>query len=287
MLDLEKLELALNNRNELEKMQDSDRTLVKHMNAARDVTIQLDKTNLGLAYHVHCMKPCLEGNTFGFPTDFEAFAESQLGIKRAQAFNLDAVGAHVQPVPGSNIYVDEWTWKNILESCTTDGETDWEKAKKKAIKSKTLGSTKVLTVVRLMNKVEMNADDVRAFIEKFPEIAYDGTVKDFEAKLKAPYKAIPAKTDKTAKPKKTDEEKAAQAAETEKTANEAANKLRKEEERTIMVSYKDMVAIMSMCAKCTDTVPVSAELYHKFLANADFAKYYEEFLEKAKKALAK
>ena len=191
MLGLEKLEIALANKSTLQNLQTEDRTLLNHMESARSITIQLDKTNLGLAYHVHCMKPCLEGNTLGFPTDFVKFAEQKLGIKKAQAYNLDTIGEHVDKVPGTEIYLDKWTYSNLKEDCTTNGETDWEMLKKLARTRKTLVSTKVLTVCRLLSKYDMSDDDVRAFIADKNNHAYTATVKEFEKLLTEPFNALP------------------------------------------------------------------------------------------------
>lgn len=195
MLNLNKLELALANRSELENLQSTDKALIKHMEAAKSITLTIDKDTLGLAYHVHCMKGCLEGNTFGFPTDFVEFAQKQLGVKKAQAYNLNTIGENVVQVPTTEIYVDRWTWDNILEHCTHDGQIDWNEARRKAAVCSTLGGTKILTVCRMLNYYDIADEDIRAFITDTKNEAYSSTVKDFEKRLKEPYKLLTTTND--------------------------------------------------------------------------------------------
>ena len=268
MLGLEKLEIALNNKSTLENLQSTDRALLNHMESARTITLNMDKQNLGLAYHVHCMKPCLDGNTFGFPTDFLEFSEKHLGVKKAQAYNLDAIGERVVKIPDAEIYLDEWTYKNLFEDCTTNGVTDWEMLKKLARTRKTLVSTKVLTVCRIMNKYDMNDEDVQAFIADKNNHAYTCSVKEFEKLLKEPFNALPDKKKVDSKATDTDKDTDKDTKSTEETA------------KTVTISYDTMCIILARIAmNADDSDTFAATLLHNMSENADFWKVYEKFVD--------
>ena len=281
MLGLEKLEIALNDKSALQNLQSTDRALINHMESARSITIQLDKTALGLAYHVHAMKPCLEGNTLGFPTDFVKFAEQKLGIKKAQAYNLDAVGENVRRVPDTEIYLDKWTYENLLEDCTTNGATDWEMMKKLGRSRKTLVSTKVLTVCRLLNKYDFSDDDVRAFIADKNNHAYTCTVKEFEKLLKEPFNALPDI-------KKVNSSGTENGAET--GAETGAEKAKKDVEafmnETAPIHISALVKAFSKLEKLVDEYPEIAPLVNEIAGNeivAEWVKKADNAIKEAEK----
>ena len=288
MLGLEKLEIALNDKSTMQNLQTTDRALINHMESARSITIQLDKTALGLAYHVHAMKPCLEGNTLGFPTDFVKFAEQKLGIKKAQAYNLDTVGESVRRVPDTEIYLDKWTYENLLEDCTTNGATDWEMMKKLARSRKTLVSTKVLTVCRLLNKYDFNDEDVRAFIADKNNHAYTCTVKEFEKLLKEPFNALPD----TKKVESNATEGAEKDAEnsTENSTENSAEKAKKDAEafmnETAPIHISALVKAFNKLEKLVDEYPEIAPLVNEIAGNeivADWVKKADKAIKEAEK----
>lgn len=193
MLDIMKTENALYAGNI------QDKVIADNLHEMLNAAMQMDKSSLKLAYHAACIKPRLEGNVEGFPTKFEEFAEKKLGVKRAQAFNMLAVGEATVRVLDSEVYLDKWTYENLLEECTANETTDWEMLKKLARSRKTLGTTKVLTVLRLLNKYDMHDEDVRAYLTDRKNGAYSNTVKEFEKALKEPFNLLPDKEDKTKK----------------------------------------------------------------------------------------
>lgn len=283
MLGLEKLEIALANKSTLQNLQTEDRTLLNHMESARSITIQLDKTNLGLAYHVHCMKPCLEGNTLGFPTDFVKFAEQKLGIKKAQAYNLDTIGEHVVKVLDTEIYLDKWTYTNLVEDCTTDNKTDWEMLKKLARTRKTLVSTKVLTVCRLLGKYDMSDDDVRAFIADKNNHAYTATVKEFEKLLTEPFNALPDKKKVDSKATETNETNETNET-TENTETTETAKTTESKRKVVEIDYFTMCIILTrLVFTASEDDKFVPQLLSELNQDTDFWKEYEDYADRLTK----
>lgn len=262
MLNLNKLELALANRSELENLQSTDKALIKHMEAAKSITLTIDKNTLGLAYHVHCMKGCLEGNTFGFPTDFLEFAQKHLGVKKAQAYNLNTIGENVVQVPTTEIYVDRWTWSNIIEHCTHDGQTDWNEARRRAAVCSTLGGTKILTVCRMLNSYDIADEDIRAYLTDTKNEAYSSTVKDFEKRLKEPYKLLTTTNDE--KPTETTTEPTETATESTETTTTPTEKLTEKAylipETVINEVYPELCRVAEECPHIASLVHLLHEL---------------------------
>lgn len=278
MLGIQKVETAL------EAIKNT--AIRNHIESAYTAALEIDKSGLKVAYHVACIKPLLEGNTDGLPTDFVKFAEQKLGLKKAQAYNMLMVGNDVEMVYDENgknpIYIDSFTQGLIEERY--DLKTQWKDYYKALKKAKTLGTTQLLTIRRMQTKYNFEDVDIQLLMDK--GIINAGlTIKALETAIRSQFNAIETKADETET--KTEESKAELATKVAQDANETANKLRNDDEKTMLITYRDMCAIMSMCVKCHDTVPVSAELYNKFLADTEFAKYYENFLEKAKEVLKK
>lgn len=165
-----------------------------HMQSALDAAMDIDKTNLRLAYHAAAIKPLLEGNTDGLPTNYTDFAQKCLGLKKAQAYNVLAIGDSVACVSSTDgkkqVYIDEFTLANI--SGKFDLATQWDEYFTAVKKARTLGSTQILTIRRLQGKLDFDDKDVSAMLES-GALSADMTIKEFEKAIRGKFTALETK----------------------------------------------------------------------------------------------
>ena len=179
----------------------SSAAIKNHVLAACDATREIDHSALKIAYHVAAIKPLLEGNTDGLPTKFTDFATKYLGVKKAQAYNILAVGGQVARVSSSDnkkvVYIDEYTLGLVAEKF--DPAKDWDAYFNAVKKAKSLGSTQILTICQLQAKLNFDDVDVQMMLQD-GSLRANMTIKEFTAAIKGKFNAIETTAEESTEP---------------------------------------------------------------------------------------
>lgn len=199
-----------------------DIAIKKHIESALTATREIDKSALKVAYHVAATKPLLEGNTSGLPTKFEDFCSKIIGVKKAQAYNLLAIGTHVSTVTSTDgkktVYVDDFTMTNLMKKY--DLATQYDEYYAAIKKAKSLGSTQILTILQLQNSIDFHDDDVCEMLES-GKINAGMTIKALKDAIKGAFNAIESKS----KEETTTEETTTEETTAEETTAEKSNQM--------------------------------------------------------------
>ena len=182
----------------------SSAAIKNHVLAACDATREIDHSALKIAYHVAAIKPLLEGNTDGLPTKFTDFATKYLGVKKAQAYNILAVGGQVACVRSADgkkvVYIDEYTLGLIAEKY--DPAQDWDAYFNAVKKAKSLGSTQILTICQLQTKLNFDDTDVQGMLQD-GSLRANMTIKEFTAAIKGKFNAIETTAEESTEPEES------------------------------------------------------------------------------------
>lgn len=182
----------------------SSAAIKNHVLAACDATREIDHSALKIAYHVAAIKPLLEGNTDGLPTKFTDFASKYLGVKKAQAYNILAVGGQVARVSSSDgkkvVYIDEYTLALTAEKY--DPAQDWDAYFNAVKKAKSLGSTQILTICQLQTKLNFDDTDVQGMLQD-GSLRANMTIKEFTAAIKGKFNAIETTAEESTEPEES------------------------------------------------------------------------------------
>lgn len=175
-----------------------DIAIKKHIESALVATREIDHSALKVAYHVAATKPLLEGNTSGLPTKFEDFCSKIIGVKKAQAYNLLAIGSHVSTVTSTDgkktVYIDDFTMSNIMKKF--DLATQYDEYYAAIKKAKSLGSTQILTILQLQAKLDFNDEDISGMLET-GKINAGMTIKSLKDAIKGAFNAIETTAEET------------------------------------------------------------------------------------------
>ena len=291
MLDIMRTENIMSAVDESAKLSTNDKRLQEELTKALEITKKLDRTALGVSYHLANCEQFLQGNASGFSTDFVEFCEQSLGVKRAQAFNIKAIGAFVESYTtsdGQEAYIDTFTMNlakrefaklNSLpykEATKTEAGQDLPDNAmgafvKELEKRRPLGQTQVLTISRAMSKRDISTKDIVDLLQ-IGTISADTTIKNLDTILNGKFKALPGKAkdesktkDSKTKDSKTNDSKTKDS----KTKDSKTN----DETPSVTVSCTFLNRISAVLAIYTDTDMNAAGLYKELLDIPEFAEY--------------
>ena len=276
MLDIMRTENIMSAVDESAKLSTNDKRLQEELTKALEITKKLDRTALGVSYHLANCEQFLQGNASGFSTDFVEFCEQSLGVKRAQAFNIKAIGAFVESYTtsdGQEAYIDTFTMNlakrefaklNSLpykEATKTEAGQDLPDNAmgafvKELEKRRPLGQTQVLTISRAMSKRDISTKDIVDLLQ-IGTISADTTIKNLDTILNGKFKALPGKAKDESKTKDS------------KTKDSKTN----DETPSVTVSCTFLNRISAVLAIYTDTDMNAAGLYKELLDIPEFAEY--------------
>ena len=190
------LEITMFENSKLSTIKNAE--IANHIEKAKESIYALDRQALEAAYHVACIKPLLKGQD-ELPQDFAEFMEYAFSVKRAQAFNILAIGEDVEkvtdPETNTDYFIDTYTLNSILKSCERDENgavKDWKAYLDKVKRTRTLGKTQILTIHRAMSTRAIDTDDIVTLIDK-GAILPTMTISALDALLKGKFNALETK----------------------------------------------------------------------------------------------
>lgn len=289
MLDIMRTENIMSAVDESAKLSTNDKRLQEELTKALEISKKLDRTALGVSYHLANCEQFLQGNASGFSTDFVEFCEQSLGVKRAQAFNIRAIGAFVEEytaTDGQTAYIDTFTMNlakrefaklNALpykEATGTETGQDLPDNVMGAFieeleKRRPLGQTQVLTISRAMSKRAITTKDIVDLLQ-IGTISADTTIKNLDTILNGKFKALPSKAnDNKSKGSKTDSKDKTDS----KTDSKGKTDSKTENTPSATVSCSFLNRVSAVLAIYIDTDINAAGLYKELLDIPEFAEY--------------
>ena len=282
MLDIMRTENIMQAVTDSAKLSTNDEKLRENLTKALAITKQLDRTSLGVAYHLANCEQYLQGNASGFSTDFAEFCEQSLGLKRAQAFNVKLVGGFVETytaTDGTECYIDSFTMQlaarefsklhSLPDNNIPESNTElWTEYIKSLESRRTLGQTQILTISRAMGKRAIKEKDIVDLLQ-IGTISADTTVKGLETILNGKFKALPAKDSKPKDSKPKDSKP------NDSKPNDSTP--------TITVTCTFLNRISAVLSTYTDKDVNAAGLYKELLDIPEFAEYLNKLGDTKKK----
>ena len=130
--------------------------------------------------------------------------------------------------------------------------------RKKAKSRKTLGTTKVLTVIRILNKYDIEYTDIFAFLADNKNGAYTATVKEFEKALTEPFNKKAIETTAKTEDEKTEDAKT----EDEKTEDAKTEDAKTEDAKTVALPVDIVKNAYPVIARYAEDSQELATLLH-------------------------
>lgn len=299
MLDIMRTENIMNAVDESAKLSTNDKKLREELTKALEITKKLDRTALGVSYHLANCEQFLQGNASGFSTDFVEFCEQSLGVKRAQAFNIKAIGAFVEEyttTDGETAYIDTFTMNlakrefaklNALpykESTETESGQDLPDSAMAAFigeleKRRPLGQTQVLTISRAMSKRAITTKDIVDLLQ-IGTISADTTIKNLDTILNGKFKALPSKATDNSKGK---DSKGKDSKTTDNSKGKATDNS-KDETASATITCSMLNRIAAVLAIYVETDVNAAGIYKELLDIPELADYMNKLDESKGKA---
>lgn len=276
MLDIMRTENIMQAVNESAKLSTNDEKIKANLERALEISKQLDRTSLGVAYHLANCEQYLQGNASGFSTDFAEFCEQSLGLKRAQAFNVKLVGGFVETYTasdGTECYIDSFTMGLACREYSKLHSIPENEVNTKAEfieyleTLRSLGQTQILTISRAMGKRAIKTKDIIDLLQ-IGTISADTTIKTLDSILNGKFKAIPAKPKDETKPPKTPDEKPKTPDKKPKTPDNVPDSV-----PTVTVTCTLLNRISAVLSTYTDKDVNAAGLYKELLDIPEFSEY--------------
>lgn len=285
MLDIMRTENIMQAVNESAKLSTNDENLKVNLEKALEISRQLDRTSLGVAYHLANCEQYLQGNASGFSTDFAEFCEQSLGLKRAQAFNVKLVGGFVETYTasdGTECYIDSFTMGLACREYSKlhsipENEVNTKAEFIKFLETRrSLGQTQILTISRAMGKREIKTKDVIDLLQ-IGTISADTTIKTLDSILNGKFKALPAKSKDESKPPKTPDKAPKTPDKAPKTPDKTPDSV-----PSVTVTCTLLNRISAVLFIYTETDVNAAGLYKELLDIPEFAEYLNKLQNKPK-----
>ena len=286
MLDIMRTENIMQAVTDSAKLSANDEKLKENLTKALEISKQLDRTSLGVAYHLANCEQYLQGNASGFSTNFAEFCEQSLGLKRAQAFNVRLVGGFVETytaTDGTECYIDSFTMglaarefsklHNLPNDCIPENNKElWTEYIQSLEGRRTLGQTQILTISRAMGKRAITTKDIVDLLQ-IGTISADTPIKSLDTILTGKFKALPTKgkTGEDSKPK-------------DSKPNDSKPNDSKSSAPTVTVTCTLLNRISAVLSTYTDKDVNAAGLYKELLDIPEFAAYLNEQQNNKKKA---